>query len=274
MELPLNKKQRVIKRITDGEEIETICRDEDVGRRTIGRWFAEFQDSGCDIRSVCGSSSIRRYQQLSAGQIRWLYHSLVSKCPYDFGLRNRLWTRNIILELVKHWCLSTQHNADLYLLLSELGFEFTNPLATAFKTEFQPLQNWLKNELDQIYIDAKKAGAQVFCLGERELRSCFQVIADQGRKGSTIVRHAGDSTNYRLVFAFSQQRKGVRFLVNDGVMDISSAIEFMERFSSDFARPAFLIVQKGSSFSSVAVKRHVRRNLPLLQLFTLPVKLA
>lgn len=274
MELQLNKKQKVIQRILNGDSIELVRRREDVSRRAIVRWFTEFQQSGLDINSVPGSA-VHRYQQLTTGQIKWLYHSLISKCPQDFGLFNRLWTRNIVQDLVKHWCLNTHHNADIYVLMSELGFEFINPLSNAYKVKSDRLQVWLRGALPQIYDEARVRGAQVLCLGEHQLRSsCFQLIAKEGHPGSTIIRQPGWPSDKHVVFAFDQHKKGVRFLVHHGVTTVPVAIDFIDRFVNDFQRPAFLIVQKNSSFSSQAFKHYARTNLPTIKIFTLPVKLA
>ena len=267
----LSKKQRVIQKILEGHPIDRVRSHEDVSRRMIQRWVAEFHLSGQELQCMDGSRSMYRHQQLSVGQINWLHYVLLSKCPKDFGFQNRLWTRNIIQKLIRHWCLGDFHCGEVYTLMGEMGFSFINPLPTVHKSPSKRVQSWVAKDLAKIYDFAKLTGSRIHCIGELSLQSCFQVVASPAnRTGATIIRQAGHDSGNNVVFAFDQHKKGVRFIVRRGSVDIEAALDFIDRFSEDFPRPSILLVPKPSSFSSEVYKLHIRKNFPLIKIFSMP----
>lgn len=259
---------RAVQRVQEGESPEDVIKALGFARACIYNWLARYRAGGWHgLRSGKGTG---RPKKLSGSQISWIYNTIRDKNPLQMKFPFALWTRAMVVEVIKKKFGIRLSEWSVGRLLRQLGFSCQKPLYRAYQQNPQAVREWKETVFPQIKRRAKQRGATIYFQDESGIRSDFHAGKTWAVRGQTpVVRTTGARFGLNLMGAIST-RGQFRFMVVEGTIRAEQVCEFLRRLMHNADHPIFLIWDGHPTHRARKVKKCIQSFDGKLEIYTLP----
>lgn len=259
---------RAVHRVHEGESPEVVIKALGFARACIYNWLARYRAGGWHALRTCKQSG--RPKKLDGQQIAWIYRTIRDKTPQQLKFAFALWTREMVVRLIKDKFRIKLSVSSVGRLLRQLGFTCQKPLYRAYQQNPELVKQWKNKIYPQIQKRAKKENAIIYFEDESGIRSDFHSGKTWALKGQTpIVKVTGARFGLNMVAAISG-RGQMKFMVVKGTVASDQICEFLNRLMHGHKQKVFLIWDGHPTHRSVKVKKHIESFEGRLEIHTLP----
>ena len=260
---------RAVQSVQDGESPEVVARAIGVGRTAIYRWLSDYRRGGWG--ALKAKPLFGRPPKLDGKKLQWIFNVVTGKSPLQLKFPFALWTREMIVKIIKDKFGVKLSVHSVGRLLAQLGITCQKPLHQAIERDEALVKKWIKNEYPKIKKMATQQGAEIYFGDAAHIRSDHHAGRTWGKKGETpIVAATGARYGMSLLSAVTS-RGHMRFMIKEtGGVNSTVFIEFLKRLIVGAESPIFLIVDRGPAHRSKKTKDFVDSLAGKLQLFFLP----
>jgi len=259
---------RGVSAVQGGQSPEVVAKALCISRASIYAWLALYRSGGWHALDAAKRGG--RKPKLNGKIMQWLFNVVTMKNPMQFQFAFALWTREMILALLKERYGITLSKTSISKLLDQLGLSAQRPLWRAYQQNPEAVDRWLKKEFPAIKRRAAKEKAEIFFGDEAGVRSDHHSGTTWARRGKTpIVSTTGARFGFNMLSAISS-RGSLRFMVVEGKVGADVFIQFLKNLIKGATRPIYLIVDGHPMHKAKKVKAFVESTLGKLTLFHLP----
>jgi transposase len=260
---------RAVRSVQDGESPEDVARTLRVTPRAVYRWLGLYRQGGWN--ALKAKPLAGRPPKLDARMLKWLYDTVTQKNPLQLKFQFALWTREMVVELIKRKYGIRLARNSVGRLLVQLGITPQKPLYRALECDETLVNKWLKTEYPKIKKMAKVQGAEIYFGDAAHIRSDHHAGRSWAKKGETpVVATTGARHAMSLISAITSKGR-MRFMVKaTGGVNADVFIEFLKRLLLGETRKIFLIVDRGPAHRAKKTKAFVESLGGRLKLFFLP----
>ncbi len=257
-----------VERVQDGESPELVIQSLGFSRACIYNWLARYRAGGWHALRTGQRSG--RPKKLSGKQIKWLYNTIRDKDPQQLKFEFALWTRSMIVDLIRRQLGIKLSATSVGRLLKQLGFTCQKPLYRAYQRDADRARQWKEQEFPKIQKRAKKEGAEIFFQDESGIRSDFHAGKIWALKGKTpIVKTTGARFGLNMMGAITP-RGEMNFMLVRGTVRAEQICTFLKRLMKGRQGKVFLIWDDHPTHKSKKVKECIAAFEGRLRVFLLP----
>lgn len=260
---------RAVRRVQAGESPEAVVKDLGFSRQCIYNWLARYREGGWDgLRT--GSRS-GRPRKLEAGQIEWIYRTIVETNPLALGFPFALWTRKITAELIEREFGIALGLSTVGRLIRKLGMGCQKPLLRAYQQDPEAAERWENTVYPGILKRAGKHRATLYFMDENRVRPDGRAGTAQTAKGENPAAGAANARCDAMVLsAVNAGGSQTRFDAYKGSVTAESVREFLNGLMHDEKGLVFLIWDDCPVHRSKSVLECVESFGGRLEIHTLP----
>jgi len=259
---------RAVERVQAGESPEVVIQALGFARACIYNWLAAYRAGGwgaLKARKLNG-----RPRKINAGQMKWLYETVVGKSPAQFRFEFALWTRQLIQAVLREEFGLKLSLTSVGRLLAQMGLTCQRPLFRATEQDPARVEYWRKHEYPAIRAEAQQLGAAIYFGDESSVRSDYHSGTTWGKKGQTpVVQRSAKRAKVNMLSAITAKGE-LRFMLTTAKVDSDVFVDFLGRLIQGASAPVFLIVDGHPVHRSQKVKTFVGETGGRLRLFFLP----
>jgi len=259
---------RAVERVQSGESPETVIKTLGFSRACIYNWLARYRSGGWHALRTGHRSG--RPKKLNGPQMAWIYRTIRDKNPRQLKFPFALWTRKMIIDVIKRQFEIKLSPASVGRLLNQLGFSCQKPLYRAYQRNPELIKRWKEEQYPQIQKRAKKEGAIIYFQDESGIRSDFHAGTTWALKGQTpVIEATGARFGLNMVGAITPQGK-MSFMIVNGTVNAVKLCEFLKRLMYGHEKKIFLIWDGHPTHKSKTVKECIASFNGRLEVFLLP----
>lgn len=259
---------RGVSAVQEGQSPEVVAAVLGVSRATVYAWLALYRSGGWGALNAAKRGG--RKPKLNGKIMQWLYNVVTMKNPLQFQFAFALWTREMILALLRKRYGITLSKTSISKLLDQLGLSAQRPLWRAYQQNPEAVDRWLNKEFPAIKRRAAKENAEIFFGDEAGVRSDHHSGTTWGKRGKTpIVSTTGARFGFNMLSAISR-RGSLRFMIVEGKVGADVFIQFLKNLLKGAIRPIYLIGDGHPMHKAKKVKAFVESTQGRLRLFQLP----
>ena len=259
---------RAVHCVQAGESPETVIKTLGFARASIYNWLARYRTGGWQALKTGSRSG--RPKKLTGSQIRWIYRTIRDKEPRQLKFSFALWTRSMIVSLIKRQFGVKLSSTSVGRLLHQLGFSCQKPLYRAYQRDSELVKQWKENVFPEIQKRAKKEEATIYFQDESGVRSDFHSGTTWALKGHTpVVESTGARFGLNMMAAITP-RGQMQFMIVKGTVRSDQICEFLNRLMHGHQNKVFLIWDGHPTHKSKKVKESIAAFDGRLEIFLLP----
>jgi transposase len=260
---------RTVKQVEAGASPEVLYKALGISRSAIYKWIANYALGGAE--ALKAKPIVGRPSNLDAKQIKWLAKTLIEKTPNQLKFTFALWTRNLIIEVIKNKFGIKVSRSCVTRILSRLGYSFQKPTLRFKKQDPVLVNKWILEDYKQIKAEAKKVKADIYFGDEANVSTVnYKLAKTIGKKGVTpIVKRTSARFKVNMLSAVSM-RGETRFMVTEKSVNTDVFIEFLAKLIKGATNPIFLILDNHPIHKSAKVAEFVAKQQGRLKIFYLP----
>ncbi len=262
-------RERAVRSVQDGEHPEVVARVVGVDRSAVYSWLAQYRHGGWG--ALKAKPLFGRPRKLDGKKLQWIYNTVTQKNPLQLKFEFALWTRAMIVVLIKDKFNISLSLVSVGRLLAQLGITCQKPLHRALERDEALVRQWLKRDYPRIRAQALREKAEIYFGDAAHMRSDHHSGRTWGRKGKTPVI-ASTGARYRMSLISAVTARGhMRFMIKEkGGVNADVFIEFLKRLMLGSKHRIFLIVDRGPAHVAKKTKAFVASLGGALRLFYLP----
>jgi transposase len=259
---------RAVQRVQAGESPEVVVKALGFSRACIYNWLSRYRNGGWHALRTGSPSG--RPKKLDGAQIKWIYKTIRDKNPLQMKFEFALWTRAMIVDLIKRQFGLKLSATSVGRLLAQLGFTCQKPLYRAFQRDPEAVAQWKKEVFPEIQKRAKKEGAVIFFQDESGVRSDSHSGRTWALKGKTpIIETTGARFGLNIIGAISP-RGEMNFMIVHGSVRSGEICDFLKRLMRGRDHKVFLVWDGHPTHKSKVVKECIASFDGRLETFLLP----
>lgn len=252
----------------DGEKPSDVMRSMGLCRTAIYPWLRAYDSKG--VAALASSKAQGPASKLTERQAQQVRRWIVGKDPRQYGFDFGLWTRRIVVEMVKDQFGIQMGLTAVGRLLARLEITPQRPLRRAYERDPVAIRRWLDAAYPKLRRRAKRAGAKIFFLDEAGFSSEPTLGRTYGLKGHTpVVTTTGQRQKVNAISALSA-RGEFWSQVYTGELNATRFVEFLRVFRRGGRGKVFLVVDGHPSHRANVVKKYVQATDGMLELHFLP----
>jgi transposase len=247
---------RAVQSVQEGESPEVVARTLRITSCTMYRWLEQYRSGGWG--ALKAKPLAGRPPKLDDKKLKWICNTVTQKNPLQFRFQFALWTREMVVQLIKEKYGIRLAANSVGRLLAQLGITPQKPLHRAIERDEALVQQRLKAEYLKIKKMAKAEGADIYFGDAAHIRSDHHAGRTWGKKGETpIVMATGSCHGMSLISAITSKGH-IRFMIKEsGGVNADAFIEFLKRPLIGAKRSIFLIVDRGPAHRAKKTKAFV-----------------
>ena len=237
-------------------------------RTTIYKWLARAEEGGMD--NLAAKPIPGRPQELTHEQCEKVRVWINGKDPRQYGFDFGLWTRQLIVDLVREKFGQVISVWTAGRVLERLGITPQKPLRRAYERDANRIEDFKSVEYPEIKKRAKKEGADIFFLDEAGVRNddpLGRTWAPRGKK--PVVKTSGRRQSINALSAVNENG-AFWYRTYKETLNADRMIEFLGDFLKGRKRPVILIVDNHPVHRSKAVAEWVKARTNRIELVFLP----
>ncbi|MFW6275833.1 MAG: IS630 family transposase [bacterium] len=259
---------RAVQRVQAGESPEDVIKTLGFSRACIYNWLADYRSGGW--HALRTGQRTGRKRKLDGTQIKWLYKTIRDKDPQQLKFEFALWTRAMIVELIKRQFGITISPTSVGRLLIQMGFTCQKPLYRAYQRDPEAVQQWKEKEFPEIQKRAKKEKAVIFFEDESGIRSDAHAGKTWALKGKTpVIESTGARFGLNMIAAITPKGE-MNFMLVQGSVQAVQVCDFLKRLMKGRNQKVFLIWDGHPTHKSKKVKKCIESFNGQLEVFFLP----
>jgi transposase len=259
---------RAVQRVQEGESPEVVIKTLGFARACIYNWLARYRSGGWHALRTGKQSG--RPKRLNGQQIAWIYRTVRDKTPQQLKFAFALWTRRLVVRLIKEQFGIKLSESSVGRLLRQLGFTCQKPLYRAYQQDPKLVNEWKAEVYPQIQRRAKKEKAIIYFEDESGIRSDFHSGKTWALRGRTpIIEATGARFGLNMIAAVSG-RGQMKFMVVQGTVNADQVCDFLNRLMHDHEGKVFLIWDGHPTHRSKKVKGCIESFEGRLEVYRLP----
>ena len=174
-----------VERVREGEKPSAVIAAYGFSRTTIYKWLKASSGRGKGLKALRATRGSGRPRTLTGAQERQVFRWINGRDPRQYGLDFGLWTRAIVVTLIKQKFGVRLGVTAVGAMLANLGLTPQKPLQRAYQRDAQAIERWQQESYPAIAAQAKREGADIFFWDE----SGFAPTRCMARRGVFVVRH-------------------------------------------------------------------------------------
>ena len=135
---------RAVQSVQEGESPEVVACTLRITSRTMYRWLAQYCSGGWG--ALKAKPLAGRPPKLDDKKLKWIYNTVTQKNPLQFRFQFALWTREMVVQLIKEKYGIRLAANSVGRLLAQLGITPQKPLHRAIERDDALVQKWLKSD--------------------------------------------------------------------------------------------------------------------------------
>jgi transposase len=257
-----------VQRVWDGERPSEVIQSYGMCRTTIYRWLRAAQHGGWPALSAHRSSG--RPSKLTPQQQLQVRAWIDGRDPRQYGYESGLWTRNILVDMVRTRFGVTVDVTTIGRLLHRLGITPQKPLHRAYEQDPAAIEHWKRYDYPALQARAAARGAEIFFLDETGVRSDQALGRTWGIRGRTpVVPTSGKRQAVNAISAVNA-RGAFWYRVYKGRLNKTIFVALLKRFLRGQRGPMFLVVDCHPAHRAASVASFVQSLKGQLELHFLP----
>lgn len=263
-------REMAVRRIGEGESVAGVMASYGFARTSAYKWLPKLKGRGNGLRKLKSTKGTGRPRTLSPAQERRVFRWVNGKDPRQYGFDFGLWTRQIVVELIKREFGVSLGVTAVGMLLAKLGLTPQKPLQRAYQRDPQAIAKWQEEVYPQLARQAKARGAQIYFWDE----SGFRADAVQGRtwgvKGRTPeVKVPGQRQSVSAASAVNS-KGAFWFVTYKGALNALRFVGFLKQLMKHRKKPLVLILDSLPAHKGPVVREYLDSLKGKLQLHYLP----
>jgi transposase len=239
-----------------------------ISRSSIYDWlrrYREYGEDALDTQSAPGAPPV-----ITPVMDQWLKETILSSTPVDHGYDTRLWTLNILVDLLKQYFDIWVADSTVALHLHQMGLSCQTPCYRAEKQDPTQVADFLDNKFPMIQRLAEKMGADIGFEDE----SGVGIRTRSGRTWGKVgvppeVRVTEQRGGYNVLSIITAQGE-LCYALEEKHIDGKRYVKFLEEVLRDRARPLIIIADNVSFHRSAVVRQFVRAHRTQIRMFFFP----
>lgn len=252
---------------TNGEIAEIL----DVSERHVRSVKKQYAEGGmAALKPKKRGRSIGEKRVLTSEQEKEIQKIIVDKDPMQFKMKECMWTRKAISELIYQKYKIEIKLSTLGYYLQRWGFSLQRPVKRAYKQDQNKIDEWLNKEFPGITERAKAEKAEIFFGDETNIQNTCNYMRGYAPKGQTpVVKTEAQKFKINMLSAVSKRGK-LRFMLYKDNMDSNKLIDFMRRLVHDSEKKVFLVLDNLRVHHSKKVMAWLEKHKDEIEVFYLP----
>lgn len=238
-------------------------------RASIYNWLSRYNKGGLaalNTKSAPGAESI-----VTPAMDRWLKRTVLETTPEDHNFDTRLWTRSLLVDLLKKEFRVTVDETTIGRHLRELGITCQKPEYEAAQKDEEKVRKFCEDTFPRIAQMALNLDADVVFLDEAGIGMRTRSGRTWGLRGETPqVKAVDGKAGFNLLSSVSWNGE-MKFSVRDRTINSTIFIEFLEQLIAGRVNPTIVIMDQASYHKSKQTRKYIRANRDRLKVFFLPV---
>ena len=257
-----------LQRIAEGERPSDVMRSFGFCRTTIYKWMRAVETQGEGV--LVSRRGTGRPPQLTATQKQKVAHWITGKDPRQYGFDFGLWTRRILVELIRQRFGVELSVTTVGRLLAELGITPQKPLRRAYERDPKAIERWQRETFPALRRRAKRRGADIFFLDEAGIRSDAPPGRTWAPRGKTpVVATSGQRQSVNAISAVTSLG-AFWYETYTGRLNAGRFVTFLKAFLRYRRRPVFLVVDGHPAHRARLVADYVQKVRGRLEIHFLP----
>jgi transposase len=130
---------RAVQSVQEGESPEVVARALRITSRTMYRWLAQYRGGGWG--ALKAKPLAGRPPKLDDKKLKWIYNTVTQKNPLQFRFQFALWTREMVVQLIKEKYGIRLAANSVGRLLAQPGITPQKPLHRAIERDEALVKN-------------------------------------------------------------------------------------------------------------------------------------
>ena len=257
-----------VRRVKEGVRPSSVMESFGLCRTTIYRWLRAEKKGGepaLRARHHLGPTPI-----LNSKEQRQIQKWMCGKDPRYYSFETGLWTRKIVVDLIRKKLRKKISISSVGRVLARLGITPQKPLRRAYERDPHAIEKWKSQDYPKIKARARRYSANIFFLDEAGIKSDAPLQRTWSQKGKTpIVATSGKRQAVSAISAinplgafwydsYTERLKAVTF------------IEFLKAFLRTRRKLVFLIVDGHPVHKAGLVKNFLEARKKKIEMYFLP----
>jgi len=214
-----------VERVREGEKPSAVIAAYGFSRTTIYKWLKASSGRGKGLKALRAKRGSGRPRTLTGAQERQVFRWINGRDPRQYGLDFGLWTRAIVVTLIKQKFGVRLGVTAVGAMLANLGLTPQKPLQRAYQRDAQAIERWQQESYPAIAAQAKREGADIFFWDESGFRADTVHGKTWGIRGQTpVVQRPGQRQSVSAASAVNS-RGAFWFCVYQGALNAELFIE-------------------------------------------------
>ena len=242
-----------------------------VHRQTVNVWFKRYRERGEDgVLDGRRVSPRRGKGLLTADEAAQIGGWLTGRTPDRLGLPFALWTGRAVRELIERRFGKRLGLSTVRLYLRRWGMTPQKPLVRAKERSPTAIAAWLERDDPAIAKRARAQRAVIYWGDETGISNQDQVGRTYAPRGRTPVVSRPAKRITRSMIAAVSNRGLMRFMLDEGALNVDRFLAFLRRLIKDAGQKVFLIIDNLKVHHARKVKAWVASHAHEIELFYLP----
>jgi transposase len=259
-----------VERVREGEPAAKVIEAYGFNRTTIYKWLNAALQPGRGIRALRSTKGTGRPRTLTPRQESQVFRWVNGRDPRQYGLDFGLWTRAIVVELIKKKFGVVLGLTAVGELLARRGLTPQKPLQRAYQRDPDAIEKWRQETFPAIARQAKTDGAEIFFWDESGFRADTVHGKTWGVRGQTpVVQRPGQRQSISAASAVNATG-AFWFCTYEGALNAELFVELLKQMMKYRRKPVRLVLDSLPAHKTALVKKYVASTEGRLTLHFLP----